>query len=94
MIQFKKKVLAVVSGIPKGAIMTYQEVAARAGSPNASRAVGNIMRENYDSSVPCHRVVRTDGCIGNYNRGGTERKKQLLMSEGVKIVGDRIVSLL
>lgn len=81
-IRFADKVRAVVRKIPKGKIMTYAQVAAKAGSPNASRAVGSIMAKNYDPTVPCHRVIRTDGKIGNYNRGGTEAKIKILKSEG------------
>jgi len=43
------------------------------------------MRDNYDPTVPCHRVVRSDGKIGEYNRGGPEKKLALLRAEGVKI---------
>ena len=79
---FKQKVLAVVRSIPKGKVLTYKEVASLAGSPRAYRAVGNILNKNYDPSIPCHRVVRSDGKIGGYNRGeGLKRKK--LKSEGV-----------
>ena len=78
---FKEKVLEVVRGIPKGETMTYKEVAQAAGSPRACRAVGNIMSKNYDSSVPCHRVVKSDGTLGGYNRG-REEKKKLLKKEG------------
>ena len=77
----------VVKGIPKGKTMTYKEVALLAGSPGAARAVGMIMSHNEDSSVPCHRVIRSDGKIGGYNgiRGGkegAEAKTALLRSEG------------
>ncbi|MCR4281180.1 MAG: MGMT family protein [Candidatus Kaiserbacteria bacterium] len=78
---FKQKVLAVVSKIPKGATMSYGEVARRAGSPRASRAVGNILNKNYNPQIPCHRVVRSDGTFGGYNRG-VKRKIQLLKKEG------------
>ena len=61
--------------------MTYAEVAAAAGSPNAYRAVGSVMKYNYDPSIPCHRVVRSDGTPGQYNRGA-ERKEALLKQEG------------
>ena len=81
---FKQKVLAVVFKIPKGKILTYKEVARRAGSPNASRAVGNILNGNYDPKIPCHRVVRSDGKIGEYNRGA-KKKLQLLEKEGAII---------
>lgn len=65
--------------------MTYQEVAAKAGNPKAARAVANVMAENYDLTVPCHRVVRTDGSLGGYNRGGISEKKRLLECEGAII---------
>jgi O-6-methylguanine DNA methyltransferase len=64
--------------------MTYQEVAAKAGSPGASRAVGSLMKANHDPSIPCHRVVRSDGSIGEYNRaGGSKTKWSRLEEEGV-----------
>lgn len=79
---FTEKVLDVVRKIPKGTILTYKQVAERAGNPRASRAVGMIMSHNYRPDVPCHRVVRSDGKIGNYNRGGSVRKTQILKEEG------------
>jgi O-6-methylguanine DNA methyltransferase len=79
---FAEKVRDVVKKIPKGKTMTYKEVAAKAGNPKAARAVGAIMRTNYDESIPCHRVVRSDGSFGDYNRGGTLRKKEILRAEG------------
>ncbi len=63
--------------------MTYKEVAARAGNPAAARAVGAVMRTNYLPNVPCHRVIRSDGKIGDYNRGGASQKRKLLVAEGV-----------
>lgn len=62
--------------------MTYKQVAAKAGNAKAARAVGAIMRTNYDPTVPCHRVIHSSGVIGNYNRGGPTRKRSLLMEEG------------
>ncbi len=79
---FTQKVFAVVRKIPKGKTFTYKEVARRAGRPNAYRAVGNIMKTNFDPALPCHRVVRSDGSAGGYNRG-RERKVELLKDEGV-----------
>ena len=72
----------IVRKIPKGKTMTYSEVAAKAGSPNAARAVGSIMKANYDEGIPCHRVVRSDGIIGEYNRGGHSEKIRRLVAEG------------
>jgi len=71
---FSERVYAIVAKIPKGKVMTYKQVAAKAGSPHAARAVGNLMKNNYNPKIPCHRVVRSDGKIGDYNRGGSERK--------------------
>jgi O-6-methylguanine DNA methyltransferase len=79
---FSKKVYAIVAKIPKGQVMTYAAVAKKAGSPGASRAVGSLMAKNYDPKIPCHRVIRSDGKIGNYNRGGTKAKRALLKKEG------------
>ena len=79
--RFADKARNIVRKIPKGKTMTYKEVAKRAGNPNAARAVGAIMRGNYDESIPCHRVVYSNGSIGNYNRGGEGRKRELLLSE-------------
>ncbi len=77
---FRERVLNVVKAIPRGETMSYGEVAALAGSPGAYRAVGSIMKYNYDPTVPCHRVIKADGSLGEYNRG-EERKKELLRQE-------------
>ena len=63
--------------------MTYGEVAARAGNAKASRAVGTIMAKNNDRSVPCHRVVKSDGSIGMYNGLRGKSKEAILKKEGV-----------
>ena len=81
-LSFAERVREVVKKIPKGKTLTYGEVAELAGSPGAFRAVGSIMSHNYDPIVPCHRVVRADGQIGNYNRGGWQRKTEILRQEG------------
>lgn len=78
---FSKRVLQVVSLIVKGEVLTYKEVAIRAGSPKSARAVGNVLNKNYDTSIPCHRVIRSDGEIGGYNRG-EKKKRALLKKEG------------
>jgi len=82
MLTFKEKVYAVVAKIPRGKTLTYQEVARRAGSPHAYRAVGNITNKNPDTKkVPCHRVVRSDGDPGGYARGRA-KKIAILRREG------------
>lgn len=79
--KFRQKVLNVVKNIPRGKTMTYKEVARRAKSPRAYRAVGNIMAKNFDPQIPCHRVIKSDGTLGNYNRG-IKNKIKLLRKEG------------
>lgn len=79
---FADKVRDIVRKIPKGKFMTYKEVARAAGKPRAARAVGAVMRTNYDETIPCHRVIRSDGSLGSYNRGGTLRKQEILQREG------------
>lgn len=80
-LSFSEQIKAVVRQIPKGSVMTYKEVATLAGNPKAARAVANVMAKNYDSTVPCHRVIRSDGGLGGYNRGGTEAKRAILKAE-------------
>ena len=78
---FAERVRNVVRQIPKGETKSYKEVAAAAGSAGAARAVGMIMKNNYDPSVPCHRVIRSDGKMGGYNRGGIDVKAKMLADE-------------
>jgi len=82
---FTETVRMVVQNIPKGSTMTYKDVAIKAGRPLAARAVANIMAKNFDGTVPCHRVIKSDGSLGGYNRGGEVIKRKLLMSEGAII---------
>lgn len=78
---FRDAVFSVVRNIPKGKTMTYKEVAIAAGSPRAYRAVGSVLNSNYDPEIPCHRVVRSDGTTGGYNRG-SKAKVDRLKAEG------------
>lgn len=79
---FTDEVRVAVRSIPKGEVRSYSEVAAACGRPYAARAVANVMAANYDDSVPCHRVIKSDGSLGGYNRGGPEKKRAILQSEG------------
>jgi methylated-DNA-[protein]-cysteine S-methyltransferase len=74
---FQAKVYAVVKKIPAGKVLTYKQVAVKIGQPGAYRAVGNILNKNYDPAIPCHRVVRSDGTMGGYNRGALNKMKKL-----------------
>jgi methylated-DNA-[protein]-cysteine S-methyltransferase len=81
---FGRRVLRATARIPFGKVLTYGEVAAKAGSPRAYRAAGNALGSNrMPIVVPCHRVVATGGKLGGYT-GGIERKEYLLELEGVR----------
>lgn len=90
---FSYKVYSVVRTIPKGTVMTYQEVAILAGSPLGYRAVGSILHKNPDlRNIPCHRVIRSNFTLSEgYINGGKEAQKKLLISEGVKFKGEMIL---
>lgn len=86
---FRQKVLEIVREIPKGEVLTYKEAAEKAGKPRAWRAVGNILNKNKNPKIPCHRVIRSDGTIGGYNRG-IKKKIILLKKENVLIKKHRV----
>lgn len=79
---FQQAVYDVVKKIPEGSVMTYKEVAHAIGRPRACRAVGTVLSKNYDPTIPCHRVIRSDGYMGGYNRGGDTAKEKILRLEG------------
>lgn len=81
---FERRALRRLRTVPAGAVTTYQALAAAIGSPDAQRAIGNTVAGNpLAIYVPCHRVIKSDGSIGNYG-GGVERKLALLRAEGFK----------
>ena len=81
MTPFQRSVLAALSTIPAGEVVTYGELAAAAGKPGAARAVGNVMASNpIPLILPCHRVVATNG-LGGFT-GGLDIKRKLLRLEG------------
>ncbi len=83
---FERSVLMKTLEIPRGEVRPYAWVAAEIGKPLAVRAVGNALARNpIPFVVPCHRVVRSDGRIGNYGAGGPAAKRAVLASEGVDI---------
>ena len=79
---FSDEVRSIVRAIPAGQTMSYAAVARLAGSPNGARAVARILANNDDPSVPCHRVIMSDGTLGSYNRGGEQAKRRRLLTEG------------
>ena len=87
---FSDKVYDIVKKIPKGSFLTYKQVAEKAGRPLAYRAVGNILNKNNNPDIPCHRVIRSNGSIGEYNKG-IVKKTSLLRKEGVIIKSIKVV---
>jgi methylated-DNA-[protein]-cysteine S-methyltransferase len=80
---FARRVLHATAAIPYGSVLSYADVAARAGSPRGSRAAGNALGSNpIPIVIPCHRVLRSGGALGGYG-GGLDRKRHLLTLEGV-----------
>ncbi|MEO5974693.1 MAG: methylated-DNA--[protein]-cysteine S-methyltransferase [Ilumatobacteraceae bacterium] len=82
---FAVAVLRKTSQIPTGEVRPYSWVASEIGRPQAQRAVGSVLASNpLPLLIPCHRVVRSDGRIGEY-LFGAERKRQLLAGENVNV---------
>ena len=81
--EFQIKVWKEISKIPYGETRTYKDLAVAIGRPNSSRAVANACGKNpYAPTIPCHRVVRSDGKLGGYSGdGGIATKKRLLEEE-------------
>jgi O-6-methylguanine DNA methyltransferase len=83
---FAQEVLQKTLEIPRGQVRPYGWVAREIGHPAAVRAVGTALAHNpIPYFIPCHRVIRTDGVIGNYGGGGPEAKKSILALEGVEL---------
>ncbi len=84
--EFQQAVLRKTLEIPRGQVRPYGWVAREIGHPAAVRAVGSALADNpIPYFIPCHRVIRTDGVIGNYGGGGPEAKRQILTMEGVEL---------
>lgn len=85
MTEFQQCVYRVLESIPAGKVVTYQDLAAMIGNPRAVRAVGTALAKNKRIGIiPCHRVVRSSGDVGQFALG-TKKKVQMLEKEGVRI---------
>lgn len=86
---FDEKVWAITARIPRGKVVTYGQIA-KALRSRAYRAVGGALNRNpYAPSVPCHRVVGSDGKLTGFARG-LAAKRRMLIAEGVTVTGDRV----
>jgi O-6-methylguanine DNA methyltransferase len=82
--EFERDVWTKALEIPRGEVRPYGWIAAEIGRPKAVRAVGTALGHNpVPLIVPCHRVVRSDGMIGNYSLGGPANKRMILEAEGL-----------
>lgn len=89
---FNERCYEILKLVPEGKVTTYRDIA-NALQTKAWRAVGTAMAKNKNLVViPCHRVVRSDGSIGEYARG-SEKKSALLMKEGVAVTQGKIKHL-
>lgn len=84
--KFSRVVHRVVRAIPPGKCLTYKQVAELAGYPKAYRAVGNLLNKNFDPGIPCHRVIRSDGKTGGYNRGAEAKSCAAEARRGDKVI--------
>ncbi len=87
-----KRIYDAVCNIPKGKVATYGQVAALAGNPKMSRAVGNALHKNPDPDrIPCYRVVNAKGELsGAFAFGGKNVQAERLMADGIEVVNGRV----
>ena len=80
---FQRSVFNEIKKIPKGQTISYKKLAENIGRPTAYRAVANACGKNPDpKTIPCHRVVKSNGDIGGYSlKGGINKKCKLLKLE-------------
>ena len=89
--EFHEKIYSKLRQVPKGKLTTYKDLAHAAGT-KAYRAVGTAMNKNpYAPVVPCHRVVNSNGNLGQYAQG-TQKKIQRLKKEGISVKDNKIVN--
>ena len=82
--KFQLMVWRYLIKIPRGKVKTYKEIATDLKKPNSARAIANACAKNpYPPTIPCHRVIRSDGKLGGYSgSGGVKMKEKLLKKEG------------
>ena len=87
-----KRIYDAVCNIPQGKVATYGQVAALAGNPKMSRAVGNALHKNPDPDrIPCYRVVNSKGELsGAFAFGGKNIQAERLMADGIEVVNGRV----
>ena len=86
--ELKNKCYELLKKVPKGKVTTYKELAKKLNT-KAYRLIGTYMKQNQDKNIPCHRVIKSTGEIGEYNKGKNQ-KIILLKKEGIQIKKDKI----
>lgn len=87
----KQKCYELLKKVPKGKITTYKELA-YALNTKAYQAIGSFMKQNHDPKIPCHRVIKSTGEVGEYNKGKA-KKISILKKEGIKIKNEKVKNL-
>lgn len=83
--QFSQKVWKVMRAIPVGMTISYAQLAKKAGSPAAFRAAGTACGNNLIAPIiPCHRIIKSDGTLGNYGYGVAIKEKLLRLEGAIK----------
>lgn len=87
----KQKIYEKLKQIPKSNVITYKELA-NACNSKAYRAVGSFMKHNKDlKNIPCYKVVKSNGDVGNYSgKGGVKQKIKLLENDGIKVINGKV----
>ena len=90
--KYQKEVLNILDQIPKGKVVTYQQIAIMFGNKNLSRVVGNVLHKNPLPLVhPCFKVVNSKGELAkNFGYGGIEKQKEMLIKDGVEVVNYKV----
>lgn len=90
--KYQKEVLNILDQIPKGKVVTYQQIAIMLGDKKLSRVVGNVLHKNPLPLVhPCLKVVNSKGELAkNFGYGGIEKQKEMLIKDGIEVVNYKV----
>lgn len=87
----KQKCYELLKKVPKGKVTTYKELA-YALNTKAYQVIGSFMKQNHNPKIPCHRVIKSTGVVGEYNKGKA-KKISILKKEGIKIKNEKVQDL-
>ena len=81
--EFQQKVLTALRAVTYGKTVSYSDLARQSGSPKAARVIGTVMAKNpLPLIIPCHRVIKQDGSLGQFSAaGGVQTKKRMFNLE-------------